>query len=70
LSDLPKIAPEGELLAKLEKILKMYNWHLTNKTVCRFYVKWKDCLEEEASWKREVDLRRDYPNFDIENNDF
>jgi len=33
-------------------------------------VKLKDYLEEEASWEREVDFRRDYFDFDIEDYDF
>lgn len=70
LPDLPKTAPEGELLAQPEKILKVENQHLRNKTFRRFYVKWKDYPEEEASWEREVDFRRDYPDFVIEDNDF
>jgi len=48
LPDLPKDALEGELFAKPEKILKIENQHLRNKTFCRFYVKWKDYLEEKA----------------------
>ena len=70
LPDLPKAAPEGELLAEPEKILKIENQNLRNKTFRRFYVKWKDYPEEEASWEREVDFRKDYPNFVIEDNDF
>ena len=56
LPDLPKVAFEGELLANSEKILKIENKYLRNKTFHRFYVKWKDCPEEEASWEREVDF--------------
>ena len=39
LPNLPKAAPEGELLAEPEKILKVENQHLRNKTFQRFYVK-------------------------------
>ena len=39
LPDLPKAAPEGELLAEPEKILKIENQYLRNKTFRRFYVK-------------------------------
>ena len=68
--DLPKATLEGELFAKLEKILKMENQHLRNKTFRRFYVKWKDYHEQEASWERQIGFRRDYPNFVIEDDDF
>ena len=68
--DIPKAALEGELLVEPEKILKIENQHLRNKTLCRFYVKWKKYFKEEAFWKREVDFRRDYPNFAIEDNNF
>ena len=70
LPDLPKAAPEGELLAEPEKILKVENQHLRNKTFRRFYVKWKDYPKEEASLKRKIDFRKDYPNFVISDNDF
>ena len=70
LPDLPKVAPEWELLAEPDKILKIENQYLSNKIFRRFYVKWKDYPEEEASWEREVDFRKDYPNFVIEDNDF
>ena len=68
--DLPKGAPEGELLAEPEKILRVDNQQLRNKTFRRFYVKWKDYPEEEVSWERKVDIRRDYPDFVIADNDF
>ena len=45
LSNLPKVAPKEELLAEPEKILKIENQHLRNKTFRRFYVKWKDYPE-------------------------
>lgn len=70
LPDLSKSAPQGELLAQLERILKVENQHQRNKTFRRFYVKWMDYPEEEASWEREVDFRRYYLDFVIEYNDF
>ena len=70
LPDFPKAAPKEELIAEPEKILKIKNQYLRNKTFRRFYVKWKDYLEEKASKEREVDFRKDYPNFVIEDNDF
>ena len=42
LPDLLKKNPNGELLVELQKILKIKNQHLRNKTFCKFYVKWKD----------------------------
>jgi hypothetical protein len=70
LLDLPKAAPEEKLFAKLEKILKIENQNLRNKIFHRFYVKWKYYPKDEASCKREVDSRKDYSNFVIEDNDF
>ena len=69
LPGLPKAAPEGELLAEPERILKVDTQHLRNRSFQRFLVKWKDYPDDEASWEREVDFRRDYPNFVIEDND-
>jgi len=51
-------------------ILKRDNQHLRNKTFYRFYVKLKDYLEEKVSWEREVDFKRDYSNFVIEDYDY
>ena len=70
LHDLPKVALEGELLAEPEKVLKIENQHLRNKTFRRFYTKWKYYPEDEAFWDRNVDFLRNYPNFVIEDNDF
>ena len=50
--DLPKPIPEGELFAKLKKILKMENQYLRNKSFCRFYMKWKDFHEQDVSWEK------------------
>ena len=69
LPELLKAAPEGELLAEPERILKVDTQHLRNRSFSRFLVKWKDYLDDEASWEREVDFGRDYPNFVIEDND-
>ena len=55
---------------ELEKILKMDIQHLCNKAFCRFYVKWKDYSKEEASWKKEMDSKRNYSKFVIKDNDF
>ena len=46
LLNLPKVVPEGELLDKPEKILKIEIQHLRIKMFYRFYMKWKDCPEE------------------------
>ena len=70
LSDLPKIASVGDILADFEKILKMKNQYLKNKILCRFYVKWKNYPEEEGSGEREVNFKMNYYDFDIEDNDF
>jgi len=61
---------EEKLLVKPEMTLKRDNQQLVHKTLRKFYVKLKDYLAEEASWKREVDFRRDYFDFDIEDYDF
>ena len=70
LRELPKVVPKRKLLVELEDILKIENQHLRYKTFRRFYVKWKEYPGEEASWEREVDFRRDYPNFVIVDNGF
>lgn len=69
LPELPKVAPEGNLLGEPEKILQVDTQHLRNRSFRRFLVKWKDYPEDEASWEREVDFKRDFPTFVIEDND-
>ena len=58
LPELPKVAPEGNLLGEPEKILQVDTQHLRNRSFRRFLVKWKDYPEDEASWEREVDFKR------------
>ena len=49
LSDLPRVVPEGEMLAEPERILQVDLQHLMNRSFKRFLIKWKDYPEDEAS---------------------
>ena len=64
LPDLPQVIPKRKILAESERILHVDLQHLK-----RFFIKWKDYPENEASWELENDFRETYPNFVIADND-
>ena len=66
LSDLPQVAPEGEMLAEPEKNLQVDLQHLMNRSFKTFLIEWKDYLEDEALiWELENEFKETYPNFVI-----
>jgi hypothetical protein len=67
--ELPKVAHDGNMLGELEKFLHVDTQCLWKRCFIRFLVQWKDYLEDETSWEREVGFKRDLPGFVIEDND-
>ena len=49
------------MLGEPKKILQVDAKHLQNRSFRRFPVKWKDYLEDEASWHREIDFNQTFP---------
>ena len=46
---------------KSRRILARDTWQLRNKVIPLVKVLWGNHREEEATWEREKDVRRDYP---------
>ena len=69
LPNLPQVVPKGDMLTELERILQVDLQHLRIRSFKRFFIKWKNSLEDEALWELENEFRKTYPNFVVADND-
>ena len=53
------------MLAEPERILQVDLQHLKNRFFGRFFIKYKDYPEDEASWELENKFREPYPDLSL-----
>ena len=59
---LPTLDEEGKLVLEPETILNIRERRLCSRIINEYLIKWKNCLEKDASWETEKFIQQ-YPSF-------